>query len=54
MQLGISKLNEAKEAVSKLEAEAAVQRKLLAEKQGEADAALQQITSSMTVRLFSS
>ncbi|XP_049522370.1 LOW QUALITY PROTEIN: cytoplasmic dynein 2 heavy chain 1-like [Dermacentor silvarum] len=48
LQLGISKLNEAKEAVSKLEAEAAVQRKLLAEKQGEADAALQQITSSMT------
>ncbi|KAL3224473.1 hypothetical protein MRX96_026585 [Rhipicephalus microplus] len=48
LQLGISKLNEAKKAVSKLEAEAAVQRKLLAEKQGEADAALLQITNSMT------
>ncbi|XP_075742036.1 dynein cytoplasmic heavy chain beethoven [Rhipicephalus microplus] len=48
LQLGISKLNEAKKAVSKLEGEAAVQRKLLAEKQGEADAALLQITNSMT------
>ncbi|KAH9371213.1 hypothetical protein HPB48_010888 [Haemaphysalis longicornis] len=47
-QLGIAKLNEAKKAVAELEGEATTKRKLLAEKQAEADAALQQIGASMS------
>ncbi|XP_040068802.1 cytoplasmic dynein 2 heavy chain 1 [Ixodes scapularis] len=48
LKVGTSKLNEAKEMVDKLKSNAAEQRKLLAEKQAEADNALQQITTSMT------
>ncbi|XP_064481252.1 cytoplasmic dynein 2 heavy chain 1-like [Ornithodoros turicata] len=48
LKAGISKLNEAKNNVDKLKAEAAKQKQLLDEKQAEADDALQQITMSMT------
>ena len=44
---GVSKLNEAREVVSRLKEEAAVQEKQLAEKQGEANQALQMITDTM-------
>ncbi|XP_022257756.1 cytoplasmic dynein 2 heavy chain 1-like, partial [Limulus polyphemus] len=48
LQAGVSKLNEAKALVDKLKSEAGEQSQLLAEKQAEADKALQQITTSMT------
>ena len=44
---GVSKLKEAREVVAKLKKEAAVQEKVLAEKQGEANQALQMITDTM-------
>ena len=44
---GVSKLKEAREVVAKLKKEAAVQEKILAEKQGEANQALQMITDTM-------
>ena len=44
---GVSKLKEAREIVAKLKKEAAVQEKILAEKQGEANQALQMITDTM-------
>ena len=44
---GVSKLNEAREVVAKLKSEAGVQEKRLAEKQGEANNALQMITDTM-------
>ncbi len=47
LQAGLSKLNEATSLVDHLKRKAATQRTLLAEKQTEADAALQDITSSM-------
>ena len=48
----MTKLNEAKELVDDLKKKAAEQSKLLAEKQGEADTALKEITRSMEVCLF--
>ena len=47
LQAGVSKLNEATTLVDELKQKAAKQRALLAEKQQEADAALQEITVSM-------
>ena len=47
LQAGVTKLNEATSLVDELKAKAAAQRNLLAEKQAEADEALQQITASM-------
>ena len=47
LQAGVSKLNEATALVHELKQKAAKQRALLAEKQEEADAALQEITASM-------
>ena len=47
LQAGVSKLNEATSLVDELKSKAAKQRALLAEKQSEADAALQDITVSM-------
>ena len=44
---GVSKLQEAREVVAKLKKEAAAQEKVLAEKQGEANQALQMITDTM-------
>ena len=44
---GVSKLKEAREIVAKLKKEAAVQEEVLAEKQGEANQALQMITDTM-------
>lgn len=51
-QAGVSKLNEARSLVDKLNSEAMEQSALLAEKQAEADEALRLITTSMTVRSF--
>lgn len=51
-QAGVSKLNEARSLVDKLNSEAMEQSALLAEKQAEADEALRLITTSMTVREF--
>ena len=48
----MSKLNEAREQVAKMQEKAGKKSKLLAEKQGEADRALTAITSSMTVWIF--
>ncbi|CAD6190911.1 unnamed protein product [Caenorhabditis auriculariae] len=45
---GVSKLNEAREEVAKMQKKAAKKSKLLAEKQAEADEALKAITESMT------
>ena len=47
LKAGVSKLNEATALVDELKQKAAKQRALLAEKQEEADAALQEITTSM-------
>ena len=47
LQAGVSKLNEATSLVDELKSKAAKQRALLAEKQTEADNALQEITTSM-------
>ena len=47
LQAGVTKLNEATMLVDELKAKAATQRNLLAQKQREADEALQQITASM-------
>lgn len=47
LRAGVSKLNEATALVDELKQKAAKQRALLAEKQNEADAALQEITTSM-------
>ena len=47
LRAGVSKLNEATALVDELKQKADKQRALLAEKQGEADAALQEITASM-------
>lgn len=44
---GVSKLNEAKEIVEKLKTDAAVQEETLAEKQSEANKALEMITITM-------
>lgn len=49
IQAGVSKLNEARSLVDKLNSEAMEQSALLAEKQAEADEALRLITTSMTV-----
>lgn len=48
LQAGIRKLNEATSLVDELKTKAAAQRSLLAEKQAEADEALEQITASMS------
>ncbi|RXG65468.1 Cytoplasmic dynein 2 heavy chain 1 [Armadillidium vulgare] len=48
LQAGVSKLNEAKEVVKELEAEAAEKEVVLNEKQSEANKALQLITDTMT------
>ncbi|CAB3410628.1 unnamed protein product [Caenorhabditis bovis] len=48
LQGGVSKLNEAREEVAKMQKKAAKQSKLLAEKQAEADEALKAITESMS------
>lgn len=47
-QAGVSKLNEAKDVVKKLEKEAAEKEVVLNEKQNEANKALQLITDTMT------
>ena len=47
LSTGVSKLKEAREIVAKLKKEAAVQEEVLAEKQGEANQALQMITDTM-------
>ncbi|XP_076054654.1 dynein cytoplasmic heavy chain beethoven [Oratosquilla oratoria] len=47
LQAGVAKLNEAREVVSKLKVDAAEQEKVLAEKQGEANKALDLITKTM-------
>ena len=49
LKAGVSKLTEAREQVAKMQAAAGKKSRLLAEKQGEADAALSAITDSMTV-----
>lgn len=46
-QAGVAKLNEAREVVSQLKAEAAEKEAVLAEKQEEANRALQLITDTM-------
>jgi len=48
-QSGLSKLNDSRDLVSKLKSKAGQKRKLLADKQAEADGALKAITESMTV-----
>lgn len=48
----MSKLNEARALVDKLNSEAMEQSTLLAEKQAEADEALRLITTSMSVRHY--
>ncbi|CAI2310079.1 unnamed protein product [Caenorhabditis sp. 36 PRJEB53466] len=48
LQGGVSKLNEAKEEVAKMQKKAGKKSKLLAEKQAEADEALKAITESMS------
>ncbi len=48
-QAGVAKLNEAKALVDELKRRAAEQSSLLKTKQAEADAALQEITTSMQV-----
>lgn len=45
----MSKLNEARDVVAKLKGKAGQKRRLLSEKQAEADEALKAITGSMTV-----
>lgn len=50
VQGGVSKLNEAREEVAKMQRKAGKKSKLLAEKQAEADEALKAITESMSVR----
>lgn len=52
LQAGVSKLNEAKALVDDLKRRAAEQSALLKTKQQEADAALQEITTSMQVCVF--
>lgn len=51
VQAGVSKLNEAKALVDELKTRAAEQSALLKTKQQEADSALQEITTSMQVRV---
>lgn len=51
LQAGVSKLNEAKALVDELKRRAADQSALLKTKQQEADSALQEITTSMQVRV---
>lgn len=52
VQAGVSKLNEAKALVDELKRRAAEQSALLKTKQQEADSALQEITTSMQVRVY--